>query len=184
MPFILESRGPPDPLVSIPETADEGAHEIPLDTGKGIYHRRDIKPEKLGKKKNPRALRLVAARKGPRADISNDPAGDTDKKGSKEAAPAGAGATSKTPSAGHPRTRKSPTKEDTGTEKMVLESQKLALDDMSNDIAASPPKESGHMWVAILLALILGGLLFFGIYVVATYGKDARPPENGVIRTP
>ena len=69
--------------------------------------------------------------------------------------------------------------EPSGSMKLVLESQKIALGDLPPEWKVPVRREKKHMWAAILLAVLLGGLLAVGIAFVASQGRSARPDPDG-----
>ncbi len=142
-------------------------------TGKGEYHRQNLASERLDEKTpKPRALRLEVKKPSSPEEASDE--------GPRKPSASITDVITDRPSTSLADPRPTPV-ENTGTEKMILESQQLALGDLPEGVEVFPPKENSHKWVAILLALILGGLLFFGIYIIASSGKSPhevkRAPE-------
>jgi hypothetical protein len=179
MPFALESPKDAfsDRWEAAPKTEGKAPAEASADPLKGTYNRQNIEPEKLGKRKSPRAMRLVAARRHPGTDSTEDAVKDGSS-ATPGAIASGSAATAVPP--GSPGSHDAPPVENTGTEKMLLESQRLMLGEIPKEMEISAKRESGHKWVAILLALLLGGLLIWGIYVIAVSGKETRAPASEV----
>ena len=68
--------------------------------------------------------------------------------------------------------------EPSGSMKMVLESQRIALGDIPPEWKVPVQRDRKHKWAAIVLALVLGGLLAAGIAFVASQGRDAETPPD------
>jgi hypothetical protein len=176
IPFLNEplSAGPENGHNSESGTRTPEGPEDKPGARKGAYHLQDVRAEQLkGEENRSKPMRLMARDDSPGANRQEPPseAAFEDPK-STEVVTRGRRSLGQPPVP----TRSDPAVEHSGTEKMLMESRQLALGGLPAGVSV-PRKETSHMWVAILLALVLGGLLFYGVYMIASMGKEARSTD-------
>ena len=154
---------------------------------RGAYHLQDVAPERIAAAKY-RHLRLQATSSNPpppRAaeilpeDTEVDRPGATAVVSSEHMSPSPP-KYSKAATTAPPDDITEP-EEPSGSMKFVLESQKIAVGDIPPEWKIPVQREKKHMWAAILLAVVLGGLLAAGIAFVASQGKDVRPDPGASV---
>lgn len=134
-------------------------------SSRGGYRLGNVLPENLRVEKKPTAIRLMAAKRG------------TDGDG---ATPRGPGEDLAEIPAVEPEPRRSshsqqPERDEViGTSKMVVETSPGGILSGRGEPVSRPSAKKTQMWIAIALALILGCLLFLGVYLIASTGKEAR----------
>ena len=176
-------KPPYSPLTQPPRAPAQGAP-------KGAYHLQDVAPERVVVAKQ-RPIKLTLKESSGRAvDVApalsmiNDEITD----------PAGIGVmgeerdnglmqtTSTSGTSGRPRNKRVPTRrrqlDESRSRKLVVESQKLALEHLQSKPESSREKKDlRHMWVAIALALLLGALLVSGIILISSVDSSRDVPD-------